>query len=804
MKLFIRLLVVLAMGAFLAVGFFFYTVRNLPDAEEITQRSVIESTKIYDRTGEVLLYEIHGEEKRTVIPFEDIPDFVKQATISVEDNAFYSHPAFDWRGIVRSIFTDIIRGGVVQGGSTITQQLAKKAFLSDEKTLTRKIKELALAWKLEGRYSKDEILSLYLNQVPYGGNSYGIEAAARTFFNKKAKDLTLSEAALLAALPNAPSYYSPWGNHTDELEDRRRFILKRMNELGYIDEAQLTLAGDNQPKVAAQPTSSIKAPHFVFYVQDYLREKYGEDLLEAGGLEITTTLDWDMQQVAETAIQDGVKRNSDLYGGENAALVAEDPATGQILAMVGSKNYFAASVPKNCQSGKTCKFDGQFNVATQGLRQPGSALKPFVYMTSWERGLTPDTILWDVPTEFASGNSNCPATVDFRNDNKECYHPENFDGRFRGPVTMEEALAQSINVPAVKTLYLGTLDRTLENLKSFGINTLSDKNRFGLSLTLGGGEVRLSELVGAYSVLAADGVYHKQAVVLKVQDKDGKTLEEYNDAGAKVIEPNYVRLVNDVLSDVDLRAPLYSSSLGLTQVPGYQIALKTGTTNDYRDAWTIGYAPNLVGGIWVGNNNREPLKSKGSSILAAVPIWHDFMTKVLPKKDLETFPRPDPVSSSNPVIRGELVQGEYHEILYYLGRVNDSQFNNWETGVKNWLIYNQVDLNRFKTTTSFVLDSTSESVSTGEISLDLVTPKNGDFIKDEVQVEADIRSVSKITKLEVYFNNILVESLVKDLGNSYSYKSTIRPANADVQNILVVRATNESGLQSSKEVIVFK
>ena len=211
-----------------------------------------------------------------------------------------------------------------------------------------------------------------------------------------------------------------------------------------------------------------------------------------------------------------------------------------------------------------------------------------------------------------------------------------------------------------------------------------------------------------------------------------------------------------------------------------------------------------MGGIWVGNNNREPLKSKGSSILAAVPIWHDFMTKVLPKKDLETFPRPDPVSSSNPVIRGELVQGEYHEILYYLGRVNDSQFNNWETGVKNWLIYNQVDLNRFKTTTSFVLDSTSESVSTGEISLDLVTPKNGDFIKDEVQVEADIRSVSKITKLEVYFNNILVESLVKDLGNSYSYKSTIRPANADVQNILVVRATNESGLQSSKEVIIFK
>jgi len=781
-----------------------YTIRNLPDVGEISQRKIAESTKIYDRTGEVLLYEIHGEEKRTVVSFEEIPNFVKQATISVEDNAFYSHPAFDWRGIVRSLVKDIIRGGVVQGGSTITQQLAKKAFLSDEKTVTRKIKELALAWKLEKRYSKDEILGLYLNQVPYGGNSYGVEAASQTFFNKGSKELTLSEAALLAALPNAPTYYSPWGSHTDELENRRKFILKRMNELGYIDEAQLTLSLENPPEVVSQPTSSIRAPHFVFYVQDYLREIYGEEALEVGGLRVVTTLDWDFQQIAEEAIENGVKRNSDLYGGENAALIAEDPTTGQILAMVGSKNYFDPPVPDGCSPGKNCKFEGNFNVATQGLRQPGSALKPFAYLTAIQKGFTPETIVWDVPTEFASGNQNCPAVVNFRNSSTECYHPENFDDFFRGPVTMKEALAQSINVPAVKTLYLAGLVNVLDNLKSFGINTLEEKNRFGLSLVLGGGEVRLSELIKAYSTLANDGVVRKQVVVISVEDSKGNILEEYKDESSRVVEANYARLINDILADVDLRAPLYSASLRLTQVSGHQIALKTGTTNEYKDAWTVGYTPNLVTGIWVGNNNRESLKSKGSSILAAIPIWHDFTSKALANKPLSTFPRPEPISSSNPILRGELIEGEYHNILYYLGRVNDPQFNNWEEGVRSWLIFNQVNLNKFKTTSSPPVFLSSPSASSENINLDLLTPRNGDFIGDDFVVEANINSVSKITKLEVYLNNKLVENVISDLGNNYSYRSTIKPLNLELQNVLVMRVTNESGLTASKEVIIFK
>ena len=418
MKLLSKLVLILVILLIFGIGFFFYVIRNLPNAEEITQRRVVESTKIYDRTGEVMLYEIHGEEKRTVIAPEDIPDFMRYATVSVEDNAFYSHPAFDWRGIVRSVMVDLLKGGAVQGGSTITQQLARTAFLSPEKTITRKLRELTLAWRLEQYYSKDEILNLYLNQVPYGGNSYGIEAASQTYFNKTAKDLTLGETAMLASLTKAPTYYSPWGSHTDELEERRKFVLKRMRELGYIDEEQLVAAVENPPKVAAQPTAGIKAPHFVFYVQDYLAKKYGEELLEVGGLKITTTLDWELQKIAEEAVENGVKRNSELYGGENGALVVGDPTTGQILVMVGSYDYFAEPKPKGCTPGKNCKFEGNFNVAAQGLRQPGSALKPFVYLTAFQKGFTPETIIWDVLTEFASGSSNCPPIVDLRNINK--------------------------------------------------------------------------------------------------------------------------------------------------------------------------------------------------------------------------------------------------------------------------------------------------------------------------------------------------------------------------------------------------
>ena len=347
--------------------------RNLPDPALMENRRVSQSTKIYDRTGQIPLYEIHGEEKRTIIPFAEVPDYVKKATLTIEDANFYNHSAFDWRSILRAFFVNLAKGRIAQGGSTITQQLAKNAFLTPERTVVRKIKELLLAFRLEKKYSKDEIFDLYLNQIPYGANAYGIEAASQTYFKKFAKNLNLAEAALLASLPKAPSYYSPWGAHVDELMNRKDYILKKMSDSGLINEEELKQAKKFQFVFASQITG-IKAPHFVIAIQEYLINKYGEDFIRTAGLTVTTTLDWELQQLAEKVVLEGAKRNEELYQGTNAALVAQDAVTGQILALVGSRDYFDKEI------------DGNFNVATQGLRQPGSAIKPFAYLTAFKKG----------------------------------------------------------------------------------------------------------------------------------------------------------------------------------------------------------------------------------------------------------------------------------------------------------------------------------------------------------------------------------------------------------------------------------
>ena len=435
--------IIFALGV-LYVGYI-YLSTELPDAEDLANLSIPESTRLYDREGEVLFYEIYKDEKRTVIPAEQIPQVIRDATLGMEDNSFYSHGAFDWRGLLRATFVNFISGRVVQGGSTITQQLAKNTFLTPERTITRKLREAVLAIKLEQKYSKDEILNLYLNQVPYGPTIYGVESAAVAYFDKSAKDIDLNEAVTLAALPKAPSYYSPWGSHRDDLKNRKNFIIGRMRELGYIDEEQALGVPEELPEIQPQSETGIRAPHFAITVQEYLREKYGEDALRTGGLKVTTTLDWEMQQIAEEAVKGGVARNQEVANGSNGALLAMDPKTGQILAMVGSRDYFADPEPEGCSEGVSCVFEGNFNVALQGLRQPGSSFKPFAYLTAFQGGLAPNTILWDVKTEFSVV---CPVS---------CYSPINFDGRFRGPVTMAEGLAQSLNIPSVKTLYLSWL-----------------------------------------------------------------------------------------------------------------------------------------------------------------------------------------------------------------------------------------------------------------------------------------------------------------------------------------------------------
>lgn len=691
------LLAAIGLGFFASV-WLVGAVRGLPSPEQFLGRHIVQSTKIYDRTGNVLLYEIHGEEKRTVIPFEKIPQPAKEATVAVEDQGFYQHQAFDWRAMIRALAVNLIKGRVVQGGSTITQQLAKNAFLTPERTINRKAKELILSYQIEKRYSKDEILNLYLNTVPYGAGAYGIEAASQTYFSKSAEALSLAESAVLASLPKAPSYYSPWGSHREELEQRKNYALEQMFKMGFIDTEEKIRAQNSTVKFAEQKIGSIKAPHFSIMIKDYLVDKYGEEEIERGGLKVFTSLDWPLQEVAEKSVKEGSQRNSELYQGRNAALVAQDAKTGQILAMVGSKNYFGEPEPAGCEPGKTCRFEGNFNVATQGLRQPGSAIKPFAYITAFKKGYSPETVVFDAPTEFSVRRDACPIiNINFSDKNPLCFHPENFDQKFRGPVNLRNALAQSINVPSVKTLYLATLNNTLETARDFGITTLTDPNRYGLSLVLGGGEVKLIDLVGAYSIFAQEGVKHRQSMVLRVENSEGVVLEKYLDNAVQVIDPQYAQLINNVLSDIEARAPLFQNSLNLTVFPDREVALKTGTTNDYRDAWTIGYTPSLVVGVWAGNNNNAPMQKQGGSILAAVPIWNEFVKQALSNQPAEFFNKPEPAPfTDKPMLSGRyLINNAVHSILYYvdannptgpapMNPENDPQFKNWEEPIRIW------------------------------------------------------------------------------------------------------------------------
>lgn len=702
-RFFLKLLglfVIVAFGlVFFGLSILAKMARELPNPEQFTTRQISQSTKIYDRTGQVLLYEIHGEERRTVIPFDEIPDYAKKATLAVEDQNFYEHPAFEWRAAVRAFIVNILKGRVVQGGSTITQQLARNAFLTPEKTISRKIKELILAYWIEERYSKDEILNLYLNQIPYGANAYGVEAASQTYFGKPVKDIALAEAALLAAMIKAPSYYSPWGLHKDELLSRKDYALEQMYKSGFIDEEERDRAQKAVLQIAPQSIGSIKAPHFVFMVRDYLNNKYGEDLVEKGGLKVITTLDWPMQQTAEEVVLNGAKRNAELYDGRNASLAAQDPKTGQVLALVGSKNYWAPPEPSNCKPGRTCQFEGNFNVASQGLRQPGSAFKPFAYITAFKKGYSPETIVFDLPTEFSKYNAVCPLTnINYieKNPNPLCFHPENFDQKFRGPTSFRDALAQSINIPSVKVLYLAGIADAIKTAEDFGIGTLTDPNRYGLSLVLGGGEVKLVDMVEAYSVFSQEGVRHPQTLILEVDDPQGKILEKYLDQGTQLVEPQYARLINNILSDADARSPLFQNSLGLTVFPDREVSLKTGTTNDYKDAWAIGYTPSLVLGVWAGNNDSRPMRRQGGSILAAIPIWNAFLNEVIGNYPAESFNKPDATPENKPILDGEyIINGQAHDILYYVDKNNplgpippnpaaDPQFINWELPVSLW------------------------------------------------------------------------------------------------------------------------
>lgn len=615
----------------LAAGIYFY--RKTPPVEKLTSSQIAQTSIIYDRTGEHVLYEIHGEENRQVISHEEIPNVVRQATLAAEDGDFYSHPGIDAKAILRALKTDVGSSQMQQGASTITQQLARNVFLTREKTFERKILEVVLAIKIERIFQKDEILDMYINDVPYGSNAYGIQKAARTFFGKDAKDLSLDEAALLSALPNATTFFSPYGTHSDDLNARKNYVIDRMQELKMISVQAAAEAKSQDTLSKIVPLRrEIDAPHFVFFIKDQLEKTYGKEKVEQGGLRVYSTLDYDMQKLAEKAVSDNINSLGAKYGAKNAALVSVDPKTGEVLAMVGSKDYFNKSI------------DGQVNVATSP-RQPGSSFKPFAYAAAFEAGYQPETMIYDLPTDFGpdgSGNN---------------YTPSNYDGSFHGLVSMRQALCNSLNIPAVKTLYLAGINSTINLAKNLGITTLNDRNRYGLALVLGGGEVTLLDETSAYSVFANDGKRNPQNSILKIENAFGETVFEKKSEEKQVISSQVARKVDSVLSDNKSRSMVFGTNSKL-YIPGRTVAAKTGTTQEFHDAWTVGFTPSLAAGVWVGNNDNTAMTAGADGSYVAAPIWNQFMSEALKRYPEESFPDYDRSDIQN-ISKGSLPQIVY-------------------------------------------------------------------------------------------------------------------------------------------------
>lgn len=686
-----------------------------PDFKSLEQRRVSESTKIYDRTGKILLYDIHQGVTRRVVPYGDISVYLRNATIAIEDADFYKHRGVKFGSMVRSVFVNLESGSLKQGGSTITQQVIKNTLLTSEKRFSRKIKEIILALKLEQVMSKEEILTLYLNEIPYGGSIYGAGDASKKFFGKELKEISLAEAAYMAAIPNAPTYYSPYGNNRQKLDDRKNLVLDKMAGLGFINKEEEEAAKKEVVVFLPKETEGIKAPHFVEYVRSYLEEKYGERSLETDGLKIITTLNWNLQQEAEKVLKKYADQNEIKFNAHNAGMVGIDPKTGDILLMVGSRDYF------------NTENQGNFNVTT-AHRQPGSSFKPFVYATAFNKGYLPETTLFDLETQFQTTCSPEGKPLFENVKEEDCYSPVNYDGKFVGPISLRNALAQSRNIPAIKLLYLVGINDSIQTARNMGIKGLDNPLRYGLTLVLGGGEVSLLDITSAYSVFANDGLRNPYQAILRIEDSGGNIIEESSSRPTRVLQTNTTRMINSVLSDAGARAPLYPPSV--MDFGGKEVAVKTGTTNDYRDAWVIGYTPSLALGVWAGNNDNTPMEKKTSGFIA-VPMWTEFFKEAIAPLPTEKFPKPDSPANEkiNPLLRGFWQGGvaynidkasgklatsntpkefretrvvrQIHSILYWVDKQNptgppptspdsDPQFTLWETAVQKWAKENNI------------------------------------------------------------------------------------------------------------------
>ncbi len=784
---------------------------KLPDLSAFNERKVAESTKIYDRTGEVLLYDLHGGAKRTVVSWSDISLNIKNATVAIEDNEFFSHHGVRPKAVLRAVLSNLLKGDLLggQGGSTITQQVVKNSLLTSKKKLSRKLKEWVLAIKLEQTMNKEEILALYLNEVPYGGQVYGIEEASRTFLGKSARELSIAESAYLSALPNAPTYYSPYGNHRDALENRKNLVLAQMLENNFITPEEYEQAKKETVTFKPHSDTGILAPHFTIFIQQYLEEKYGRAMLEEQGLTVVTTLDYELQKIAEDIVKKYALANKEKFDAENAAILALDPKTGQILVMVGSRDYFDKDI------------QGNFN-ATIAFRQPGSAFKPFVYAQALREGYTPETVVFDLPTEFST-ECNPDGTPLITGNEDKCYRPVNYDGKYHGPISFRDALAQSVNIPAVKVLYLAGLPDSLRLAKEMGIGTLADPGRYGLTLVLGGGEVKLLDLTSAYGVFAAEGVRREPAGILRIEKKDGTILEENINREESVLEENVALQITDMLSDNKARAPAFGATSPL-YFPNRDVAAKTGTTNDYRDAWIIGYTPNISVGAWAGNNDNRPMQKKVAAYIVA-PMWNEFMKEALKRLPSESFRKPEEVDTSlfPPILRGvwqgnktyfvdklsgklateftppslkeERAVQSVHSILYWIDKNNpkvtrvsapesDMQFPRWEYAVRKWATENG-----YADQSETVMPSQFDDLHSPSLSpkVSLLNPAQGEVLTKESQLSIKTVAVGSfpVSKVHFFVNNFFAGS---DEKSPFEIKISLSeiPELAEVNEVKVV------------------
>lgn len=798
---------------------------GLPDIHDLDKLYVAQSTTIYDREGNIL-YVKYGGENRQYVSYEQMSKDLVNATVAIEDDQYWNHSGFDMIGITRALVNNVI-GGSQQGGSTITQQYIKNAFLSSEKTYTRKLKELILAVQLEQAYDKEKILELYLNKIPYGNNAYGVEKASQGYFGKSAKELDLAEATVLASLPKAPTYYNPYGQHKyseltielhpDEIkyrniqhesdlndneflrgligkttvldqehsvyiQGRTDLVLKSMNKNGYITEKEMEEALEKLQKIEFKEyREKISTPHFVFYVLDELEKKYGKEIVEQGGLNVYTTLDPKMQEIAETAIEEGVAKNAEKYNAKNGSLIALDPKTGEIMAMVGSKDYFADDI------------DGAVNITTQ-YRQPGSSFKPIVYAQAFYNRYAPGSIVFDVETRFGASA-----------------YPKNYDGTFTGPISVRKALAQSRNIPAIKAYFLAGEQEQIINLsQKMGIDFLDTDRDFGWPLALGTAEVRPLDIASAFGVFANNGVRHEPLAIIKVQNAQGEILEEFDaekNKGEEVLDPQIAYLISDILSDP-------SVSLGeFVSVAGHDAAAKTGTSNrklsgnQYlpHDLWTIGYTPNLVTAVWAGNNKAEDgnLAASASGYTASAPIWKKFMTEALENSPPVAFEVPDgitevqvskytgllpgpntpedqiisekfasfsvpteiddsyvlaTVDDRNNKLATEFCPEEFTKEKSFLSIHDIAPIPEWEEGAQKWMAENMGE--EFGDTIMGAPPTTESELCTEERykekpEVEITSPKTSDKILNgsNITVEVKIKSKNKTDKVEYYLND---------------------------------------------------